>query len=313
MFVRDRGVFRECKVWLKFYHCNLCAVRAIVLYMTVIYRDSIVFRHINETMIWNMEHMQSLRIFDLFQQIPLTNPPECIRQISHNAPFCNKNVQVCAHFRYEMVHCGTWGWGIVGAKYKTMAWVSWFNYILQMSFEINFQNWNNFVLMMVAMRCARFAIMVNPHLAGWRLCSLSVRAFTWTMIAKLYDIMYDMQCFYRVSHSRNQCRSFSFGLVATPWDNPFGVLEYQGQVLQSLVSDSLYNGIHMSIVASSLYSVHYPTLNYQIVILCAYLWNVKFVSCFVANGHYSDVIMSAMTPRITGISIVYPAVCSGTD
>ena len=28
--------------------------------------------------------------------------PQCIRQLSHNAPFCD----MCAHFCYEMVHCG---------------------------------------------------------------------------------------------------------------------------------------------------------------------------------------------------------------
>ena len=36
--------------------------------------------------------------------------PQCIRQISHNAPFRN----TCAHFCYEMVHCGMWHRCILG-------------------------------------------------------------------------------------------------------------------------------------------------------------------------------------------------------
>ena len=40
--------------------------------------------------------------------------PECICVTSHNAPFCNRNVHICAHFCYEMVHCGIFVWCIVG-------------------------------------------------------------------------------------------------------------------------------------------------------------------------------------------------------
>ena len=42
----------------------------------------------------------------------LTNPT-MHQQISHNAPFCNRNVHTCAHFCYKMVHCGIWNWSIV--------------------------------------------------------------------------------------------------------------------------------------------------------------------------------------------------------
>ena len=34
--------------------------------------------------------------------------PQCIRQISHNVPFCNRNLHTCAHFCCKMVH---WGYG----------------------------------------------------------------------------------------------------------------------------------------------------------------------------------------------------------
>ena len=39
---------------------------------------------------------------------------ECIRLITHSAPFCNRNEHTCAHFCYKMVHCGTWNWYIMG-------------------------------------------------------------------------------------------------------------------------------------------------------------------------------------------------------
>ena len=32
---------------------------------------------------------------------------------SHNAPFCNRNVHICAHFCYKTVHCGIFVWCIV--------------------------------------------------------------------------------------------------------------------------------------------------------------------------------------------------------
>ena len=43
---------------------------------------------------------------------------QCIRQISHNAPLCNRNVHKCAHFCYNVVPCGIWDWCI-------MAFVRW--------------------------------------------------------------------------------------------------------------------------------------------------------------------------------------------
>ena len=40
--------------------------------------------------------------------------PQCSRQLSHNAPFCNRNAYACALSCYRMVHCGMWNWCIVG-------------------------------------------------------------------------------------------------------------------------------------------------------------------------------------------------------
>ena len=45
---------------------------------------------------------------------PISQIPQCIRQTSHNAPFCNRNVHMCAHFCQKMVHCGIWDRCIMG-------------------------------------------------------------------------------------------------------------------------------------------------------------------------------------------------------
>ena len=45
---------------------------------------------------------------------PISQIPQCIRQISHNATFCNRNVHTCAHFCYKMLHCGMWHRCILG-------------------------------------------------------------------------------------------------------------------------------------------------------------------------------------------------------
>ena len=45
---------------------------------------------------------------------PISQIPECICAISHNAPFCNRNVHMCAHFSYKMMHCGIWHRCILG-------------------------------------------------------------------------------------------------------------------------------------------------------------------------------------------------------
>ena len=39
---------------------------------------------------------------------------QCTNPISHNAPFCNRNVHICAHFYYKMMHCGIFVWCIMG-------------------------------------------------------------------------------------------------------------------------------------------------------------------------------------------------------
>ena len=40
--------------------------------------------------------------------------PLCTSPLSHIAPFCNRNVHMCAHFCYKMVQCGIFVWCTVG-------------------------------------------------------------------------------------------------------------------------------------------------------------------------------------------------------
>ena len=42
---------------------------------------------------------------DVLSNRPVTQIPQCTSLLFHNAPFCNRNVHVCAHFCYKMVHC----------------------------------------------------------------------------------------------------------------------------------------------------------------------------------------------------------------
>ena len=55
---------------------------------------------------------------------PISQIQQYIRQLFHNAPFCNRNVDTCAHHCYKMVHCEIWDWCITGFVQQTvkLAW-----------------------------------------------------------------------------------------------------------------------------------------------------------------------------------------------
>ena len=56
----------------------------------------------------------------LFAQIP-----QCASFMSHNAPYCNKNVYMCANLCYKMLHCGIFVWCMVvflRCVYSNFAW-----------------------------------------------------------------------------------------------------------------------------------------------------------------------------------------------
>ena len=46
--------------------------------------------------------------------ISIAQISKCTSPISHNAPFCNRNVHMCAHFCYKIVHYGIFVQCIVG-------------------------------------------------------------------------------------------------------------------------------------------------------------------------------------------------------
>ena len=64
---------------------------------------------------------------------PISQIPQCIRQISHNAPFCNRNVHICAHFCYKMLHYGIWHRGILGF----VKWVYYQKYVFGVTLHRN--------------------------------------------------------------------------------------------------------------------------------------------------------------------------------
>ena len=41
-----------------------------------------------------------------YRNRPISLIPHCTSPTSHNALFCNRNVHMCAHFCYKLVHCG---------------------------------------------------------------------------------------------------------------------------------------------------------------------------------------------------------------
>ena len=51
---------------------------------------------------------------------PVTQIPQCTSPVSHNAPFCDRNVHMYAHFCYKMVHCGIFVWCTAGFCYGSI-------------------------------------------------------------------------------------------------------------------------------------------------------------------------------------------------
>ena len=63
--------------------------------------------HIALVAITDDAKMVSTHLFKSLQFIrPVVQIPQCIIQILHNAPFSDKNVHLCAHFCYKIVHRG---------------------------------------------------------------------------------------------------------------------------------------------------------------------------------------------------------------
>ena len=53
-------------------------------------------------------------IFTVTANTSISQMLQCIRQIIHNAPLCNRNVHMCAHSCFKVVFCGLWDWCIMG-------------------------------------------------------------------------------------------------------------------------------------------------------------------------------------------------------
>ena len=62
---------------------------------------------------WNCPRDSNRRIWEI---------PQYIRQITPNAPFCNRNLHTCAHFCYKMVHCQIWDYFFEGFVQQVYWW-----------------------------------------------------------------------------------------------------------------------------------------------------------------------------------------------
>ena len=69
------------------------------------------FHHLCDAMQRYYSHVMSDNFLGSVSPLPphSSQISQSIRQISHNAPFCDRNVHTCAHFCHKMVHCGIWG------------------------------------------------------------------------------------------------------------------------------------------------------------------------------------------------------------
>ena len=67
---------------------------------------------------------------------PLVQISRCTSTISHNAPFCNRSVHMCAHFCYKMLHYAIYVKCIVG-------FVKWPNYTNDNETRRKWSHWSN--------------------------------------------------------------------------------------------------------------------------------------------------------------------------
>ena len=83
---------------MKYTHSCCCCCRCALFYCGYIIRSEWI-HIIYSPIFFRLLHRQ-------WNNRPISQIPQCIKQISHNAPFCNRNVHTRAHFCYKMVHYG---------------------------------------------------------------------------------------------------------------------------------------------------------------------------------------------------------------
>ena len=87
------------------------------------YQKDVFFFHVKVTLQEILVLNESKRFLKVFEMLPRSDwssirlvpqIPWCTSPISHNAPCCSRNVHMCAHFCYKMVHFGIFVRCIVG-------------------------------------------------------------------------------------------------------------------------------------------------------------------------------------------------------
>ena len=109
-----KGSWAKIKLWiskkypLSDYHTLTGKLGDIIAYYWVFWRiltivNNVTTRCISEVLLSNWWFCTG----QWYLYGPISQISTCTSPISNNAPFCNRNVHICAHFCYKMVQCGT--------------------------------------------------------------------------------------------------------------------------------------------------------------------------------------------------------------
>ena len=122
-----------------------------------------------------------------------------MHQIPHNAPLRNRNVHVCAHFCYNVVHCGMWGWCIVGGwpqEKQTRAY--YLEYISDLVFDFEFELYVSLVRVRVSWYYSITLLSIKAVIFSLAMQLVIFRVTT--LITRMQRVMYD----YSTCWDRNQ-------------------------------------------------------------------------------------------------------------
>ena len=134
--------------------------------------------------------------------------PECICVISHNATFCNRNVHMCAHFCYKMVHCGIFVWCILGF----VRWVYWVLLVTHFKGRDKITNHVCVIACVISYMTAQYQIQYKKLIAdintefrfrGFAKCSEVHPHYCWVFV---------IQCIPRIMHSVHASSCFGVAL-----------------------------------------------------------------------------------------------------
>ena len=100
--------------WFQYHHYNTIIIIVVTVGVAVTFIDI--------DLCYCIQLLLSFGLLCSLLFLLLSRPiSQITRQLSHNAPFCNRKFHTCAQFCYRMVHCGIWGWRILGLLQQVFA------------------------------------------------------------------------------------------------------------------------------------------------------------------------------------------------